>query len=123
MTDLTDVSPEMTPEEAAAAMKDMAEQVKEVSVPIVMKPPSPDSKGYLKRMARIVRFQATVTGGKLDEPALDDLVEFLSEYVVKPADRDEAKELIWDLSENEFMKALSLMGGATDEVPPQSSES
>ena len=116
-------SQKMSAEEAALTMSDMTEKTQTVEIPMVMRPPSADSPGFLKRMAQFVKFQDTVNKGSLDIPALEDLVQFLSEYVVEPEDRDEAKDMIWDLSENQFMKALSLMGGAADEVPPPSSES
>ena len=65
--------------------------------------PDKDSKGYLRRQHKI---QELTAGGENDAAIFARMVDLLLEFAVEPEDRDEAKELIWDMSEEEYDEAM-----------------
>ena len=84
---------------------------------IVFAPPGPDTPGYLRRVRGALEYQRKLTTNPEPE-AIDSLVEFLLPYVEQPADRDEAREALWDASANQFNQLLSeIVGRSEDENP------
>ena len=90
----------------------MAEETK-----LVFKPPGKDEPGFLRRSREAVRFSTLIRKDPSVE-AIDSMVEFLSQYIIEPQDREEAKELLWDASENQFMDMLAAMKGDDEESDP-----
>lgn len=84
---------------------------------LVFDRPAPDAPGYLRRRMAAARFFDAIEGG-LSQDNIEAVIQFLLENAVEPEDRDEALELILDLSEDEYSKALrEILGGG--EVDPE----
>ena len=75
--------------------------------------PDKDSKGYLRRQHKI---QEIAAGGEDDGRIFFRMVDLLLEFAVEPEDRNEARELIWDMSEEEYDEAMSAIQEGS-EVP------
>jgi len=78
--------------------------------------PGRETPGYLRRMRQAIRFQELMTATPSIE-TVDAIVEFLLNYVDEPKDKDEARELLLDASEQQFMDLLSAITGDKDENP------
>ena len=73
--------------------------------------PGKDAPGYLRRQHKI---QEVVAGGEGDPKIFEKMVELLLEYVVEPEDREEARKLLWDMSEADYDEAMaSIKEGAS----------
>lgn len=81
--------------------------------------PTRQSRGFLKRARQAMVFQTAVKDNDLTPKILDGMVDFLSDYIIEPSDRDEAKGLLWDASQDDFEKMLSAVvgGGETSDDP------
>jgi hypothetical protein len=80
--------------------------------------PTASTPGWLRRQRRAVALQNEL----LEKPspdAVDRLVEFLLEYVSQPEDRNEAREAIWDMPQDELTKAITTLGESA--TPPKAS--
>lgn len=75
--------------------------------------PEKNSKGYLRRQHKI---QELTAGGETDSQIFAKMVNLLLEFAVEPEDRDEARELIWDMSEEEYDAAMAAIQEGS-EVP------
>ena len=85
--------------------------------------PGPNEKGYLKRQHKLTKFmrqfQEMNETKQFDETLVESMVDFLVSFVSVPEDPEKAEDLIWDLSENEYMYVMvSLQGGGVEAVPP-----
>jgi len=81
---------------------------------IEWKLPDEDEPGYLRRRRKLaVLLEVSATSR-----AVDESVEHLLSYVLKPEDRNEAREALLDLSVTEFRNSvLQLMGYKLAAVP------
>ena len=84
-------------------------------------PPGKDSPGYLRRARRALGFQDAISEGDITVQILDNLIEFILDYVVEPTDRDEARELLLDASENDYNTILA--GITAGKADPTSADS
>lgn len=84
---------------------------------IIFTPPSRSTPGYLRRTRQALAFNRAFQSGEMTPELLDNMVEFLLDYVTKP-DRDEARELLFDASEEQFdaMLASFSVGGDDNNV-------
>jgi hypothetical protein len=73
--------------------------------------PDKNSKGYLRRQHKI---QELAQGDEKD--VFPRMVELLLEFAAEPKDRDKARELIWDMSEDEYDAAMAAIQEGS-EVP------
>lgn len=86
---------------------------------LVFNPPGPDAPGFLLRQKRALRFYAEFAKMEADDGAipdvsvLDDMAEFLADYVEDPEDRDEKIEAINQASEQQFKELLRAVTGVT----------
>lgn len=85
---------------------------------------APDSTtpGFLKRMKRALAFSEQIQAGKLSADMIDGLVEFLVDFVIEPTNRDEAKDLLLDASQEQFESMLAAVTGGSPTVPLPNSE-
>jgi hypothetical protein len=94
---------------------------------IEFSPPDKNAPGFLKRLKKVAAFQASFSEGKITGETMDNLVDFLADYVIEPVDREQAKEALWDASETQFLSLLSSVsgGGGNNETkdPPLSGPS
>lgn len=87
--------------------------------------PTRESKGYWKRVKRGASLREEMSGG-MTLSLCDRVIEFILPYVIEPTDHDEAKELLEDLSQDEFEKIIKAVigdkgGGNNTTVPPVNS--
>jgi hypothetical protein len=82
------------------------------TVRLVFAPPGPDTPGYLRRAHRALKFSARLTGGNPSPETVEEMVEFLTEFVVEPSDPDEKREALWMATENEFKTLLASVAGS-----------
>jgi hypothetical protein len=77
--------------------------------------PSRDAPGFLRRQREAIRFSEELTKTPSIE-TMDELIEFLLQFVTIPEDRDEAREALLDASQNQFQELLTVLKGS-DENP------
>lgn len=77
---------------------------------IIFEAPTKDSPGFLKRLKKAMAFQTAINAQKVDEKTIDDLVDFLSAYI-KNETPENAKEILLDASETQFMEMLQSITG------------
>jgi len=81
---------------------------------LVFTPPDEQAPGFLRRQKKALVF---VKAFSVDNPTpemVDEMVEFLVDYVTEPADRDEACELLWDASQAQIMELMQAVGGSSE---------
>lgn len=85
---------------------------------------APDSTtpGFLKRMKRALSFSEQIQSGKLSASLVDDLVDFLVGFVTEPKDKNKAKEMLMDASQEQFEGMLAAVTGANANPVPLASE-
>lgn len=84
--------------------------------------PTPNDPGYLKRLKKALYFRSrgmAIVKGEMPTPEyIDELVEFLADFVVEPEERSQAIEALLDASEEQYREMLSAaVGGAADNAP------
>jgi hypothetical protein len=80
--------------------------------------PTKDTPGYLRRQKKALEFSKAFSESKVTPEVLDDLVNFLSDFVSKPTDKNEVKELLWDASESQLIQLIDSISGSNTEVVP-----
>jgi len=79
---------------------------------LVFSPPGRHAPGFLRRMR-----QAAVLERKLAKDVtlevVDEMVEFLLDFIVEPQDRQKAEELLWEASQDDFEAMLGTVTGAS----------
>ena len=86
--------------------------------------PTRETPGYWKRVKRGVALREEAKNGMTLE-LCDRMIDFILPYVVEPADRDEAREVLENLSQDDFENITKAIigdkgGGNNTTVPPQS---
>lgn len=84
---------------------------------LIFSPPSKDQPGYLRRFRQVVSFQEAIKSGNFGLKNLDDLIDFLLDFVEEPADREEAKDQLLNASETQFLGMLNAIGGGDSADP------
>jgi len=84
--------------------------------------PDADEPGYLRRARRALELKDQLEAGTMTAAVVDELVSFLSSYVAIEGSDGDPKEVLYDLSENQFKKVLDEVAGqeGKQEVPPAS---
>ena len=77
---------------------------------LVFERPSVNEPGFLRRARRALAFQEMISNNP-GAKVLDEMVMFLADYVVEPADREEAIEALWEASEAQFKELLQEVAG------------
>ena len=89
---------------------------------LVFQPPDENTPGFLRRQREALKFMQLLKGDPTVE-AVDGMVDFLVEFVTEPADKDEAKDALWDASEKQFNELLgSVLGKGDDDEDPTAEE-
>ena len=84
-------------------------------VDLVFSPPDEHAPGFLRRQKKALTF---IKAFNVEDPTpdmIDDMVEFLADYVTEPTDRDEAIDLLWDASQDQIMTLMRAIGGSDKE--------
>lgn len=79
-------------------------------------PPDADEPGYLLREKTRLEYLAEFNRGASPE-VVEKMVNFLLPYVEKPEDRKEAREALWQMSNNQFKQLLEVISGGGAENP------
>ena len=83
-----------------------------------------NAPGFLRRQHSMMQFMHRIElaeESKSYDPAmLSDMVNFLADFVVVPKDKEEAKEILWDLSQKDYLSVMAQLQGTVDLVPPTS---
>lgn len=85
---------------------------------LVFTPPPADAPGYPRRVHKVLKLQEALGKG----PSADvwqELVDFLAQFITEPADPKEAREALWDATEEQFFAMLNELGsiGGGEENP------
>jgi hypothetical protein len=84
--------------------------------------PDKKAKGFLRRQEQALRFQEIVKSGEISSKSFSEMIDFLVGFVTEPADRKEARELLVDLSQEEYETIFeSLKGNQTSSAVPLAS--
>lgn len=78
---------------------------------LVFNPPGPDTPGYLMRVRRALAFSANLNSEKPSPELLDQMVEFLAQYVSEPEEPKEKIQALWMATENEYNMLLRAITG------------
>lgn len=89
---------------------------------IVFKAPGKDEPGFLRRSRLAVSFSEVLQSDNPTVQALDDMVEFIAGYVIKPKEHDEIVDMLLDASETQFHEMLDALKGETSEDPTEETE-
>lgn len=90
---------------------------------IIFEPPSKDAPGFLRRNKQAMVFNVRLAGlqkkpanewSMEDTSLFDEMIDFLVPYIKEPADPEEAREALWDASENDFSRMLGAVQGSGD---------
>ena len=81
---------------------------------LVFSPPGPDSPGYLKRVRQALVFSKNISSDKPSPEMIDEMVEFLSQYVTEPEAQAEKVAALWLASEKEFTLLLRSITGDSE---------
>lgn len=84
--------------------------------------PTPQNKGYLRRVTKALSFSEAFNKGEINSEVMNNLVDFLLDFVTEPKDRNEAKEQMLDASQDQFMEMLEAITGGGNTVPNAKSE-
>ena len=82
---------------------------------LTVKLPDATTPGFLRRTMEAEKFRKQITVG--DEVDWDSLINFLLVYVLEPKDRDEAREVLLDLSREQYTDLLDVI-----KAPPKTDE-
>lgn len=89
---------------------------------LVFDTPDADAPGFLRRQTTMVKFMHQFEEAErtrsLAPGLIDDMVEFLLGFVTIPEDRDEAREILLDLSQNQYLYVMTTLQTGGDLVPP-----
>lgn len=77
---------------------------------LVIEAPGRKSPGFLLRMRQATHIMAALKSDITPE-VMDELVAFLTPYVVQPTDRAEATEMLWQASQEQIEEAMRAVGG------------
>jgi len=80
--------------------------------------PTPQTPGFLRRLTRAFAFSEKVQAGRFDAELINDLTDFLADFITEPKDKKAAKEALLDATQEQFTNMLNaVMGVATEAVP------
>jgi hypothetical protein len=81
-----------------------------------IKPPTPDSPGFLYRTKRALLLQRALAEPQMSAEAIDQIVEFLAPFVVKPEGEKDKREALLMASQTQFMELFNAVAGAGTEA-------
>lgn len=84
---------------------------------LVFELPNAQTPGYLRRAKKGLEFKERMSAG-IDPTTIDDMADFLLDFVSEPGDRHEAKEALFDASEEQFSNLMDLVTGENQEENP-----
>lgn len=85
---------------------------------LVLEVPKKSDRGYLKRQRTALNFSGKLERMEIDEKVVDEIIEFCLPYVIKPEDKDAAKEALEWASEDEIKGLLKAISGSDEVASP-----
>ena len=83
---------------------------------LTVKLPDSTTPGFLRRTMEAEKYRKQITvGGEVD---WDSLINFLLVFILEPKDRDEARELLLDLSREQYTDLLDVIKAPADDANP-----
>lgn len=79
--------------------------------------PGSDEPGFLRRQRTAAQHMAALRSA-LRPDLIDSMVDFLIGFVVEPVDREQARELLFDLSRDDYNKLLRAVLAENDDFLP-----
>jgi len=79
--------------------------------------PTPETPGFLRRVKRAMYLSEKLNAGSMTASVVDELVEFLADYVMD-MEREQAKEALLDASQEQFTKMLQAVAGVQSDAVP-----
>jgi hypothetical protein len=79
-----------------------------------IKPPTPNSPGFLYRTKRALLLQRALAEPNAD--TVDQIVEFLLPFVVKPEGEKEKREALLQASQSQFVSLFNAVAGVETEA-------
>jgi hypothetical protein len=92
-----------------------------MNVQIEFTPPDKQTSGFLKRQRKAIEFQ-TLLKQEQSVELLDKMVDFLSEFVTVPVEKEAKIEALWEASQAQFESMLKAMTGTVDQVEKEVTE-
>lgn len=97
---------------------------------IDFEPPTEESPGYLRLQRNVLAINERVQKGEFTADMIDAMIEVLLPFVVKPIDREEARDALLDASKAQYQAMLNAVVGKTvdskkgevavEVIPPES---
>ena len=81
---------------------------------LILRIPDAKAPGFLRRQRRALEFKEQIDAGQFSVALLDDIIAFLLDYVVEPTDRNAARDLLLDASQDDFAAFLASVTGAKE---------
>ena len=89
---------------------------------LVFSPPKQNEPGFLRRTQKALAFQVEMKNDPRPE-TIDKMVDFLLTYVEEPKDRDEAREALYEATEEQFNQLIDvIINGANPTSAQQKNE-
>ncbi len=94
-------------------------------VRIIFEPPGKDEPGFLRRNKQAMVFSVRLRELQnknqrewtmKDTELFDDMIEFLLPYIKEPEDPEEARNMLWDASEEDFNKMFGAVQGLEEKT-------
>jgi len=104
----------MTAKRRMVTKKLVAVVAETMPMDIVFTVPGRDAKGWLRRQKKSIAMMRRLTDNELDPAKVDELVEFLLPFIEVPVDRDEARDMLLDVSRDQFDAMLKKSQGIED---------
>lgn len=98
----------------------MSEKEAEQTITLEFEVPGRQDPGFLIRQRRAMEFASKFNEESRDPTVLDEMVDFLADFVTVPAEREQAIDALWNASQEQFEGMLEALTGANDRPDPQS---
>lgn len=97
-------------------------QAEQQTVSLTFEVPDENAPGYLKRQRRALDFAKRASADDVGPEMMDEMVEFLADFVTEPSDRKTAIDYLWDASKVKIDELLDAIVGKGDEPDPPNGE-
>jgi len=88
-------------------------------VTLKIKLPDKDTKGFLRRSLAASTFTSMIAEKNFSPEYFTNLITFILDFVEKPVDKEEARRLLLDASENEYMQIMDAIRGVANPTEPE----
>ena len=82
---------------------------------LVFTPPGPETPGYLRRVHQALTFVQNINAENPSPKTIEQMVDFLAQYVTEPEEHDAKLEVLWMATEIEFKALLNAVTGEATE--------